>query len=581
MWSPTHVQVLVKRAKGLNVKGKNGTNDAFVTIGLGKEKFQTSVKEKSEDPEWSEQCQLCIPQQGNRAEVVLKVMHRSFMGGDEFLGQISLPLQDFDVYEKPRASWYPMLCKPGQNKTDYRGELEVKLGFTVVASESVGGSVADLTKKNKGSLSSLNKVGGSLLSLGSREKKNFRKIAASVTSKVEKVGVKAKKSVSSLKLNKDRSGLESLPESSQWTNTVFDSHADGLHNEDPGVNSDDEDDMFQFDTLSHRSSLSSLGTNKLGTVSAVATPLQGSMDNLAIQSVKKEDENNKNPSGLQNEWEAKLLGQKKGLHVTSAYDDTISMSSITSGISSHLSSAASQVTTQDSWTPYTKEETKDHKESLSSLPSYHEAMGRESKNKEKPEDKEEKFSKKKIIPVQSDSSESSPSPEEPSTPVDSPQPLSLSSRFRSSNRNTRSQHIEEEKNMELGQKLKNSFSFRERQESKFGRKNSIESNSSRHSRTLSDTSQGPPHGTRVVLGRETSPIPCQSVSRIPKDFLDKFEGHTREDLIEMVVTLRAGVEDQGKKIADLEDYIDSLLLKIMESSPVLLEKHVLTCKPGK
>ena len=35
-----------------------GTNDAFVTIELGKEKFQTSVKEKTEDPEWSEQCEL-------------------------------------------------------------------------------------------------------------------------------------------------------------------------------------------------------------------------------------------------------------------------------------------------------------------------------------------------------------------------------------------------------------------------------------------------------------------------------------------------------------------------------------------
>ena len=46
--------VLVKHARGLNVKGKNGTNDAFVTIGLGKEKFQTSVKEKVEDPEWCE-----------------------------------------------------------------------------------------------------------------------------------------------------------------------------------------------------------------------------------------------------------------------------------------------------------------------------------------------------------------------------------------------------------------------------------------------------------------------------------------------------------------------------------------------
>ena len=72
------------------------------------------------------------------------------------------------------------------------------------ASESVGGSVADLSKKNKGSISSINKVagniGGSLLSLGGKEKKNFKKIAASVTRKVEKAGGKAKKSVSSLKL---------------------------------------------------------------------------------------------------------------------------------------------------------------------------------------------------------------------------------------------------------------------------------------------------------------------------------------------------------------------------------------------
>jgi len=77
MWSPTHVQVLVKKAKGLNVKGKNGTNDALVTIALGKEKYQTSVKEKAVNPvEWCEQCELAIPEQGNRAEVVLVVLHR-------------------------------------------------------------------------------------------------------------------------------------------------------------------------------------------------------------------------------------------------------------------------------------------------------------------------------------------------------------------------------------------------------------------------------------------------------------------------------------------------------------------------
>ena len=36
-----------------------GTNDAFVIIALGKEKYQTSVKEKAtETVEWCEQCEL-------------------------------------------------------------------------------------------------------------------------------------------------------------------------------------------------------------------------------------------------------------------------------------------------------------------------------------------------------------------------------------------------------------------------------------------------------------------------------------------------------------------------------------------
>ena len=49
----------------------------------------------------------------------------------------------------------------------------------------------------------------------------------------------------------------------------------------------------------------------------------------------------------------------------------------------------------------------------------------------------------------------------------------------------------------------------------------------------------------------------------------------------MVVRLQAGVEDQGKKVADLEDYIDSLLIRVMEDSPVLLEKNLLSSKPSK
>jgi hypothetical protein len=75
----------------------------------------------------------------------------------------------------------------------------------------------------------------------------------------------------------------------------------------------------------------------------------------------------------------------------------------------------------------------------------------------KPDETKEKTTKKKIIPVVSDPSESSPSPEQPSTPVDSPQPSSISSRFRMSKRSSFSQQAED--NMQsLGQKLKNSYS---------------------------------------------------------------------------------------------------------------------------
>jgi len=486
------------------------------------------------------------------------------------------------IYSSPSVydSWYPLECKPGQKKTEYRGELEVKIGFTVRASESVGGSVADLTKKNKGSISSLNKVagniGGSLLSLGGKEKKNFKKIAASVSSKVEKVGSKAKKSVSSLKLNKDRGGLDSLPETQQWNRVMMDGVGASFPNEDPGVNSDDEDDMFQFDTLSYQSSHSSLATSKLGTVSTVNTPLQGSLERGNQQIA---------PSDRLGDWETKLLGYKTGLHVAPAHDDALSMTSILS--------ASSNATTLDTWTPYrqydresetafptnTKLDKKEHSEQnsdeMSSLPSYNEVMDNVSKGKERKSfQKEGKNFKKKIIPVVSDSSESSPSPEEPSSPVGSPRSGSLSFRFSNSKKKNQME-IETMKDT-----LSNSFSFRERKERNMP-KNSDRSTSLHHSRTFSNGSQGPPHGTRIVLGRETSPVPSQQGSKIPKEIMEKFGNKSREDLIEMVVMLQGQVDDQGRKVGDMEEYMDMLLVKIMENTPVLLEKNIMSCKPSK
>lgn len=56
--------------------------------------------------EWHEECELLIPEQGNTAEIVLTVLHRNFLGVDEFLGTVSVPLSSFDVYERPKNRWY-------------------------------------------------------------------------------------------------------------------------------------------------------------------------------------------------------------------------------------------------------------------------------------------------------------------------------------------------------------------------------------------------------------------------------------------------------------------------------------------
>ena len=57
--------------------------------------------------------------------------------------------------------------------------------------------------------------------------------------KLDKVGGKAKKSLSSLKLNKDKKNLDSVPEGRELGGL------DNL-NLDPGVNSDEEEDIDQI-----------------------------------------------------------------------------------------------------------------------------------------------------------------------------------------------------------------------------------------------------------------------------------------------------------------------------------------------
>lgn len=116
-WLPTHVQVTVLRARGLRGKssGAGSTSDAYTVIQVGREKYSTSVVEKTPGcPEWREECSFELPPgaldgllraqeadagpapwaAGSAAacELVLTTMHRSLIGVDKFLGQATVAL---------------------------------------------------------------------------------------------------------------------------------------------------------------------------------------------------------------------------------------------------------------------------------------------------------------------------------------------------------------------------------------------------------------------------------------------------------------------------------------------------------
>ncbi len=108
-WFPTHVQATVLQATDLQPKGKNGTNDAYTIIQLAKEKYSTSVAEKTLSPVWKEEASFELPgllMESNPEvyELCFTVMHRSLVGLDKFLGQRIINLNEiFDNKQRRKT----------------------------------------------------------------------------------------------------------------------------------------------------------------------------------------------------------------------------------------------------------------------------------------------------------------------------------------------------------------------------------------------------------------------------------------------------------------------------------------------
>ncbi|NXO73685.1 RFIP5 protein, partial [Phainopepla nitens] len=151
-WLPTHVQVTVVRARGLRCKGggkgKAGGSDAYTVIQLGREKYSTSVAEKSGgSPEWREECAFELPPEpGACAGLVLTVMHRALVGMDRFLGQALVPLEPARQRgREPDERWHKLHSKAGKKEKE-RGEILVSVQFT---RNNLTASMFDLSVKDK------------------------------------------------------------------------------------------------------------------------------------------------------------------------------------------------------------------------------------------------------------------------------------------------------------------------------------------------------------------------------------------------------------------------------------------------
>ncbi|KAL1773180.1 rab11 family-interacting protein 1 isoform X1 [Sigmodon hispidus] len=153
MWSPTHVQVTVLQARGLRAKGPGGTSDAYAVIQVGKEKYATSVSERSLGaPVWREEATFELPPLLSSgaapaaATLQLTVLHRALLGLDKFLGRVEVDLRELHRDQSRRKTqWYTLKSKPGK-KDKERGEIEVDIQFM---RNNMTASMFDLSMKDK------------------------------------------------------------------------------------------------------------------------------------------------------------------------------------------------------------------------------------------------------------------------------------------------------------------------------------------------------------------------------------------------------------------------------------------------
>uniref|UniRef100_A0A8B9EMG9 RAB11 family interacting protein 5 n=1 Tax=Anser cygnoides TaxID=8845 RepID=A0A8B9EMG9_ANSCY len=151
-WLPTHVQVTAVRARGLTGPGGSapaaGPGDVYAVLELGRQRQRTAVAERSGgSAEWRDGCALELPPgPGSPPVLTVTVLQRALLGADRFLGRCSLALPcPAPPGRAAELGWHKLHSKAGKKEKE-RGEVEVSVQFTRT---NLTASMFDLSVKDK------------------------------------------------------------------------------------------------------------------------------------------------------------------------------------------------------------------------------------------------------------------------------------------------------------------------------------------------------------------------------------------------------------------------------------------------
>uniref|UniRef100_A0A3P9JQJ8 RAB11 family interacting protein 1 (class I) a n=1 Tax=Oryzias latipes TaxID=8090 RepID=A0A3P9JQJ8_ORYLA len=310
---PTSVQVTVHQARNLRVKGKNGGNDAYAIMQVAKDKFSTSVAEKSVAPVWKEEASFDLPlfHPGNaeRCTLYIIVMHRAQVGLDKFLGQAVINLLELhDDKSRKKTQWFKLVDKNGK-EDKVRGEVMLDIQFM---RNNLSVSMLDLSMQDKprSRISKLkDKVRG-------KKKDGFSDSASAIVPSVSKTDLTdSEEDADAKSLNqapgaKKKSKLKTLfvPKSNLHRNisqsmstlgTLPEKNSSLSASRSSGLDVDSPEGKKKFKFLGHKRSGSSDSKTSLGPFSVLGRSKQNINDqnNLCINGNHVYTEESKNKSG--------------------------------------------------------------------------------------------------------------------------------------------------------------------------------------------------------------------------------------------------------------------------------------------